>query len=160
MQGEAFEEAAKKYQNSIYAVAFHYFKNPHDANDMVQEVLLKLYQTDKAFESDDHLRHWLLRVTVNQCKKLSLSAWFCKHTSLEAYAKTLQYETAEESELFFAVMALPQKYRVVVHLYYYEEFSVQEIGEILHRNPATVRTQLRRARNLLKERLTDVWQDE
>ena len=160
MQGGPFEAAAEKYKDSIYAVAFHHFKNPHDADDIVQEVLLKLYQTDKVFESDEHLRRWLLRVAVNQCKKLSLSAWFRKCTPLEAYAQTLHYETPEESDLFFAVMALPQKYRVVIHLYYYEDFSIREMREILHLKETTVRTRLRRARILLKERLSDVWQEE
>ncbi len=78
---------------------------------------------------------------MNQCKNLSLSAWFRKRTPLEAYAQTLHYKTPEEIDLFFAVMALPQKYRAVIHLYYYlyyyENFSTREMGEILHLKEAT-----------------------
>ena len=91
MRGFDFETAAEKYRDNIYAVAFNYFKNAPDADDIVQDVLLKLYRTDKIFESEDHVRNWLLRVTVNQCKKISVSSWFRKNVPLETYAESLEY---------------------------------------------------------------------
>lgn len=160
MRGQAFEEAAKKYKDHIYAVAFNYFRNQADADDIVQDVLLKLYRADREFESDDHVRNWLLRVAVNQCKKVSVSSWFRKNMPLETYAESLRYETPEKSDLFFAVMNLPKKYRIAVHLFYYEDYSTREIADMLKLKEATVRTRLLRARKLLKERLSDVWNEE
>ena len=160
MRGFDFETAAEKYRDNIYAVAFNYFKNAPDADDIVQDVLLKLYRTDKIFESEDHVRNWLLRVTVNQCKKISVSSWFRKNVPLETYAESLEYETPEESDLFFAVMNLPKKYRIIVHLFYYEDYSTKDIAEMLRLKEPTVRTRLMRARKILKERLSDVWNEE
>ena len=160
MRGFDFETAAEKYRDNIYAVAFNYFKNAPDADDIVQDVLLKLYRTDKIFESEDHVRNWLLRVTVNQCKKISISSWFRKNVPLETYAESLEYETPEESDLFFAVMNLPKKYRIIVHLFYYEDYSTKDIAEMLRLKEPTVRTRLMRARKILKERLSDVWNEE
>ena len=160
MRGSDFETAAEKYRDNIYAIAFNFFKNSSDADDVVQDVLLKLYRTERTFESDEHVRNWLLRVAVNQCKKISISSWFRKNMPLEEYAESLQYETPEESDLFFAVMALPKKYRAIVHLYYYEDYSTREIAEMLRLKEPTVRTRLLRARKTLKERVSDVWNEE
>ena len=160
MRGFDFETAAEKYRDNIYAVAFNYFKNAPDADDIVQDVLLKLYRTDKIFESEDHVRNWLLRVTVNQCKKISVSSWFRKNVPLETYAESLEYEMPEENDLFFAVMNLPKKYRIIVHLFYYEDYSTKDIAEMLRLKEPTVRTRLMRARKILKERLSDVWNEE
>lgn len=160
LEKEEFEREAGKYMDNIFAVAFNYFKDPADADDIVQEVLMKLLKSDKVFESSEHVRNWLLRVTVNQCRKVSVSSWFRKSMPLEDYAESLKYEDPEESELFFAVIGLPKKYRIVVHLYYYEDYSTAEIAELLKIKESTVRTRLRRARIRLKEVLTDEWEDE
>lgn len=160
LRNEDFEREAEKYMDNIFAVAFNYFKDPADADDIVQDVLMKLLKTDKEFESSEHVRNWLLRVTVNQCRKVSVSSWFRKSMPLEDYAESLKYEDPEESGLFFAVMGLPKKYRVVVHLYYYEDYSTAEIAELLKLKESTVRTRLRRARIRLKEVLADGWEDE
>lgn len=160
MRGYDFETAAEKYRDNIYAIAFNYFKNAPDADDIVQDVLLKLYREDKEFESEEHVRNWLLRVTVNQCKKISVSSWFRKNVPLETYAESLEYETPEESDLFLAVMNLPKKYRIIVHLFYYEDYSTRDIAQMLNLKEPTVRTRLMRARKILKERLSDVWNEE
>lgn len=160
MQGFDFEILAEKYRDNIFAVAFNFFKNSADADDITQEVLLKLFKSDREFESEEHVRNWLLRVAVNQCKKISVSSYFRKSMPLEDYAETLNYETKEESELFFAVMELPKKYRIVIHLFYYEDYSTKEISAMLGVKDATVRTRLARARKILRERLTDVWNEE
>ena len=160
MQGYDFETAAEKYRDNIYAIAFNYFKNASDADDIVQDVLLKLYRADKEFESEEHVRNWLLRVTVNQCKKISVSSWFRKNGPLETYAESREYETPEESDLFLAVMNLPKKYRIIVHLFYYEDYSTRDIAQMLNLKEPTVRTRLMRARKILKERLSDVWNEE
>ena len=166
MNGTQFERAVSNFKNNIYGIAFHYFRNPQDAEDIVQEVFLKLYRETKEFESEEHLRNWLIRVTINQCKKISVSSWFTKHTSLPEYAAGIWPDPQEEkmgneeSDLFLNVMALPKKYRIAVHLYYYEDYSTKEIAELLRVKEATVRTRLARARKMLKDTLSEVWKDE
>ena len=97
----------------------------------MQIALMKYFQAKKPFENEQHIRRWLIRVTVNECKRYLVSPWRRYTAPLEDYAETLGFETPEQSALFFAVMELPQKYRVPIHLYYYEDYSVREISEML-----------------------------
>ena len=155
---EQFSHLAKKYMDTVFRLAFNYTKSQTEADDVTQEVLIKLYRTDKEFESEKHIKHWIIRVTINECKKVLISPWK-KHTvPLEEYAGEV-FDRKEESDLFLAVMSLPKKYRIVVHLYYYEDYSVREIAEILSRKETTVQTQLMRARQKLKEQLKEAWND-
>ncbi|WP_130869619.1 RNA polymerase sigma factor [Intestinimonas massiliensis (ex Afouda et al. 2020)] len=75
MTDQQFTHLAERYMDTIFRLAFHYTRSQAEADDITQEVLLKLYRTDKAFESKDHVKHWLLRVTINSCKKALLSPW-------------------------------------------------------------------------------------
>ena len=119
---EQFSYLAKKYMDMVFRLALHYTKSRSESDDITQEVLLKLYRKDKPFESEDHVRYWLIRVTVNECKRMFLSPW--KRTEpIDDYAEQLAFKTPEHSELFHAVMALPQKYRVPLFLHYYEGYS-------------------------------------
>ena len=164
MKGAEFEAAAEHYADHIYAIAFNYFKNPYDADDIVQEVLLKLYQNEPGFESEEHLKHWLLRVAVNQCKKISLSAWHRRNVSLETWQENIPEACGEEfaetaarrDEILQGILKLPKKYRIVIHLYYYEDYDTKEIAGALNMKEATVRTRLARGRKLLKEVFSDV----
>lgn len=72
---EQFSYLAKKYMDTVFRLALHYTKSRSESDDITQEVLIKLYRTDKPFESEDHVRHWLIRVTVNECKRTFLSPW-------------------------------------------------------------------------------------
>ena len=146
--------------DNVFAVAFNYFRDPSDADDIVQEVLLKLLKSDVEFESDEHIRNWLLKVAVNQCRKVSVSSWFRKSMPLQEYAESLRYEDPEESALFFAVMGLPKKYRVVIHLFYYEDYSVRKIAEILKLSESNVKVRLSRGRALLKDSLKEEWEND
>lgn len=152
-ENEKFAECVEKYTDSVYRVAFHSCKNPADSEDIVQNVFLKLYRETKEFESEEHLRRWLLRVAVNESKKLLGSAWFRRSAPLEEYAETLEFETPEESELFFAVMALPKKYRVPVYLFYYEDYPAKEVAVMCGLKESTVQTRLQRAREKLRQTL-------
>ena len=155
---EQFSYLAKKYMDTVFRLAFHYTKSRSESDDITQEVLLKLYRTDKPFESEDHVRYWLIRVTVNECKRAFLSPW--KRTEpIEDYAEQLAFKTPEHSELFHAVMALPQKYRVPIFLHYYEGYSCGEISQFLSIPNATVRTRLRRGREQLKTDLQEANND-
>lgn len=155
LTNEQFTRYAQRYIDTVYRVAFNYIKLAADADDVTQNVFLKLLQERKPFDSDAHVKNWLIRVTVNECRNLVRSKWW-KHESFEDYAETLTFDTLAHSELFYAVMALPKKYRVPIYLHYYEEYSTQEIADILKVPKNTVCTQLKRGRELLKEALQEV----
>ena len=150
-----FADCVEKYADTVYRVAFHSCKNPADSEDIVQNVFLKLYRETKEFESEEHLRRWILRVAVNESKKLIGSAWFRRSAPLEEFTGTMEFETPEESELFLAVMALPRKYRVPVYLFYYEDYPVREIASLCSLKESTVQTRLQRARAQLREKLRE-----
>lgn len=159
MDHETFTRTAAAYKDRLFAIAFHFCKNKADAEDILQTVLLKYYRSETAFQSEEHLRNWLIRVTINEAKRLLLSPWRKRIAPLEEYAAAT-FPEQEESDLFLAVMALPQKYRIVVHLYYYEEYSVREIAQLLGIKETTIQTRLMRARKKLKETLQEAWNDE
>lgn len=142
---EAFAQNAEKYMDTVFRVAYGWLKNPDDANDVTQDVLIELYKTDKAFESDAHLKNWLIRVTVNRCKMLFRSPWR-RHEDIDDYAETLSFEQPRDEGLFKAVMALDQKYRVPLLLFYYEGYTTAEAASMLGIPEKTVSTRLYRAR--------------
>ena len=139
------------YHESVYRLAFAYCKNRADAEDITSEVFLKRFSVKKTFESASHETAWMMRVTVNLSKDLLRSFRFRFTVPLDD--TVLIFETPEESEVYRAVMDLPAKYRSVIHLYYYEGYSVAEIAKIIGRSETAVQTQLYRARKLLKTAL-------
>ena len=149
-----FCKYAEKYIDTVYRVAFSMLKNPHDSDDVTQEVFLKLYTARGEFQSEAHVKNWLVKVTVNTCRNVFRTPWR-KVEDIEEYAQTLAFETPEQSDLFLAVNSLDRKYRIAVHLYYFEGYSVKEIGEILGVSENTVSTRLARARGKLKAILTE-----
>lgn len=160
MTEQELTRAAERYRDMIFRLAFHYCRNPHDADDIVQTVLLKLLSCKKQPEGEEHLKRWLLRVTCNECKRLLVAPWRCRRSSLEDYAETLYAGDPRDGDLFLAVMELPKAYRAVTCLYYYEGYSVNEIAQITGSNPSTVRTRMLRARKLLKDKLKEDWSDD
>ncbi len=151
---EQFTAWARRYLDTVYRVAFNYIKSASDADDVTQNVFLKLLQSDMRFESEEHVKNWLIRVTINECKNLVRSRWW-RQESYEDYAANLIFDTPAHSELFYAVMELPKKYRLPIYLHYYEEYTAQEIGEILKLPKNTICTQLRRGRELLRKSLQE-----
>ena len=146
---EEFVLLAQKHMDTVYRTAYAWLKNSEDANDVTQDVLLQLYKTDKSFESDEHIKNWLIRVTINRCKMLFRSP-LRRSESIDDYAESLGFEQPEYSELFDAVMKLDKKYRVPVLLYYYDGYSTAEIANFLGISENTVSTRLFRARAKLK----------
>ena len=136
---EAFAQNAEKYMDTVFRVAYGWLKNPDDANDVTQDVLVELYKTDKAFESDAHLKNWLIRVTVNRCKMLFRSPWR-RHEDINDYAETLSFEQPRDGE----------KYRVPLLLFYYEGYATAEVASMLGIPEKTVSTRLFRARAKLR----------
>lgn len=157
MQDKEFITLAQRYMDTIFRVAYGYLRSRADADDVTQDVLLQLYKTDTAFESDEHIKRWLIRVTVNKCKNIFRSQWY-RTEDIAAYENSLPFEAPEHRELFDAVMALEKHYRVPVLLYYYEGYSQREIAELLGIPEETVRTRLFRARGKLRLTLTEVTQ--
>lgn len=154
MSKEKFAVFAEKYMDTIYRVAYSWTKNPDDANDVTQDVLIQLYKTTKEFESDSHIKNWLIKVTVNQCKMFFRSMWN-KMEDIDAYADTLGFEDESYLDLFNAVMKLDKKYSVPLMLFYYEGYSTAEISVILNIPEKTVSTRLFRAKAKLKDYLKE-----
>ena len=151
---EQFSCLVKKYIDTVFRVALGYTKSATDAEDIVQNVFLALLKEGKSFESEEHIRHWLIRVTVNEGKRWLRSPWR-RHISYEEYIAALPDVTEENRDILRTVMALPVKYRMPIYLYYYEEYSTAEIAEILKIPKGTVCTYLSRGREMLKLQLME-----
>ena len=142
------------YKGSVFRLALGYLRNRADADDVVQEVFLKLYRYDGAFESDNHARNWLLRVTVNECTAL----WRLLRRgpeNIDDYLETISVPAPQDAELIRQVMALPKRYRTVLYLHYFEGYATGDIAGLLGVPSATVRTRLARGRARLKDILTE-----
>lgn len=155
MTDEAFAQAARTYGDTIYRVAYHALGSPHDAEDVMQTVLLRLYECKKDFESEEHMKHWLLRVAVNESRRVLRSFWRRTCVPLEERYETAAPEDPEKAEVLRAVMALEPKYRLAVYLYYYEGLSVAETAAAMKANASTVQTWLLRARERLRRELAE-----
>ena len=142
------------YGNMVYRLAYARMQNRHDADDIFQEVFLRYIRRAPVFESYEHGKAWFLRTTINCCKNMWMSAWRRKTTALtDAEEQPVLYDTEEAQMLAEALAALPVKYRTVLHLYYYEELTAEEISRIQQIPAGTVRMQLSRGRTMLKDAL-------
>ena len=151
---QEFHRAAERYLDMVYRIALNYFRHPQDAEDAAQEAMLRLWRADTDFEGEEHLRHFLVRVTLNVCRDFSRSPWRKRTVPLES-CREPAFSTPERWELYQAVMALPAKYRLPLYLYYFEGYAVAEVGELLGLNPSTVQTRLARARAKLRQELEE-----
>ena len=150
----------EKYQKNLYAVAFNICKNQQDSEDVVQDTFIEYFTRRKNFESEQHIRAWLIRVTINKAKNKNKTFFRKNAVSLEDYIETLTFETEDSKNLFDEVMKLPEKYRIVIHLFYYEDYSVIEIANILKITVSNVKVRLSRGRMLLHNNMAEVWEDE
>lgn len=141
-------QVMERYGDMVYRLALAQTHSSHDADDVFQEVFLRYLRAAPVFREEEHRKAWLLRVTVNCCKKLHGSFWR-RHTV--ALSEALPAQNPEEGELLGLLEGLPPKYRAVLHLYYYEGYATEEIAAILGRSPGTVRSQLSRGRALLRD---------
>lgn len=144
----------------LYAIAFNICRNQQDAEDVVQDTFIQYHTYKKEFDTEEHIRAWLIRVAINKAKNITRSFWHRNKCNLEEYIETLTFETPESETLFDTVMKLPEKYRIVLHLFYYEDYTTQEISDILHLSVSNVKTRLSRGRALLKETLKEEWNDD
>lgn len=157
---ESVEVLVDKYKNNLFVIAFNVCKNVHDAEDVVQDTFIQYMTLKKDFETQQHIRAWLIRVAINKAKNKN-NVFFRKNMlPLEDYMESLTFESAETSDLFETVMKLPEKYRVIIHLFYYEDYSVKEISNILKLSESNVKVRLSRGRKLLKNTLKEIWEDD
>lgn len=145
------EDVIKLYSNMVYKLAFSQTRDKNTSDDIYQEVFLRYIKKEPKFETEEHRKAWLIRVTINCCKKLWSSSWIKRTVALDENTMLEMFETKEENYLHCELIKLPMKYRAVIHLFYYEDLSVEDISKVLNRKPSTVRTQLTRARYKLKE---------
>ncbi len=153
---DAFSFAFKQYTDTVYRVALHNTANFSDAEDVTQEVFIKLLETNKAFRDSEHLKAWLIRVTINLCRDKM------KKSSRETFVENIfPYKTGEEkTDVLEAVKALPEKYRNTIYLHYYEGYTAKEIGKILDAKENTVLSWLSRGRDALRKELDGGFDDE
>ncbi|MGN1338818.1 MAG: RNA polymerase sigma factor, partial [Oscillospiraceae bacterium] len=142
----------EKFSGLVFRVALCHVKNPADADDIMQDAFLALYSSKKSFTDEEHIKAWLIRVTVNKCKNLLRSCGRRLSVPLET-AEEVPFLPKERFSLLPQLMKLKPKYRVVLYMFYYEDYSVGRIAELLGEKQSTVTTRLARGRNKLRELL-------
>lgn len=149
------------YADMVYKLALSRCKNPSDAEDIFQEVFLRYISSNVTFESEEHRKAWLLRVTLNCGNKLFTSAWMRHRAPMDEQSLSAAPapESGDEAGVLTAVRKLPAAYRTVVHLFYYEDMSIKQISGILGKKEGTIKSQLNRARALLKKELKGEFDD-
>ncbi len=151
----SIETVVETYKNQLFAAAFSICRNAADAEDAVQDTLIRYYEHQMEYRDEQHLKAWLLRVVINRAKDISSSFWQRHRQNWEEYMNEIAFSEPQEERFFEITMKLPQKYRIVMYLFYYEDFSVREIADILNCRESTIRCQLTRGRALLKSKLRE-----
>ena len=150
---EEANRAIGRYADTVRRICMVHLKNESDTEDIFQTVFLKYVLHSAPFESEEHEKAWIIRVTINACKDLLRSFFRSRTVSLDDLLEQPDQVPEDHREVLEAVLALPDKYRDVVYLHYYEGYTAPEIGTILHKNPNTVYTLLTRARDELRKML-------
>lgn len=147
----------EKYSDMVYRIALTRCGTIENAEDVFQEVFLRFSEKLPKFQNSEHEKAWFIRVTLNLTKNMKQTAWNRKIVSLD---ENILFEKKEENEVFSAVCELPQNYRTVIYLLYYEGYKVKEISNLMKRREGTIKTWLFRAREILKEKLEGGFEDE
>lgn len=145
-------EIYERHKKTVGRVCFAYMKNMADTEDAVQDTFLQLIKSEAAFESEEHEKAWLIRTATNICKNV-LRHWWRKRENLEDYENLQGKENIEIDEIWSVVMGLPDKYKTVIYLYYYEGYDSVGISKILLKPQATIRYYLHKARSILRKKL-------
>lgn len=162
MTNAQYNACVEKYLNMVYRISFHYFGNREDAEDVSQDVFIKLYSCKKQFTNDDEMKAWLIRVTSNTCHNYFRNPFRKRRLELDEMeweklsdSSSSEQDVINRKVIFDAVMSLPEHYRIVVYLFYYEEYSISQISDVLKIKETTIQTRLSRAREKLKKILGD-----
>lgn len=146
------------YSGTVFRIAYSRTRNHEDAEDITQNVFLKYINANKQFSSEEHRKAWILRVAVNCTNDFVKSAHYRHRADAEQIPEQggeQFYELEEKSDVARAVSSLPEKYRIPIHLFYYEDMSIAQIAEITSQRESTVRSQLTRGRDMLRELLKE-----
>lgn len=147
-----------KYSDMVLRLALTYVKNIHDAQDICQNVFMKIFKCNNVFDDSEHEKAWIIRVTINECKDFMRSSWKKRFCCMNEVA--LPIKNNENRKVVSLVLEFPKKYCSVIYLYYFENYSTAEIAKLLNRKEATIRTQMKRARELLKTKMIGGFYDE
>ena len=151
--GKEIAEIYERHKDTIYRVCFAYMKNAMDTEDVIQDTFFNLIKSGAMFESTEHEKAWLIRAASNLCKNKLRHWWRKNRENLEDYKNLQAKNNFEIDDTFSIVMGLPDKYKTVVYLYYYECYDSVEISEILQKPQSTIRYYLSNARKILREKL-------
>ncbi len=153
---EDIETVIELYGDSVFKLAFSIIKDYASAEDIAQNVFIKYMQEKKEFQDLEHQKAWLLRTAINECKMHLRYYWNSKRVEFPSGCEMADNDMADDNSLLDIVMSLPRKYREAIHLYYYEELSIKEIAAILKKKESTIKTNLRRGKQLLKKKLEEM----
>jgi len=146
-----------KYKDILYRIAFSNIKSKADAEDVVQEAFCRYLKAKPSFDNENHEKAWFIRVVINICYDIQKRAWFSRTVGIdevpECEMKHFHLPFVEEDETLWYVMELPAAYRNPLYLFYYEDYSIKEISRVMDLGEGTVKTRLRRGRELIKERI-------
>jgi len=154
---EYIEYLVEKYADTVYRLAISRTRDRDSSEDIFQEVFLRLSKNIPDFESEEHEKAWIIRVTINCTKNLLNSKW---NRCVDILETELAEDNIEIQEVYYDVLRLPQKYRTVIHLFYYENLSIKQISKILNTKETTIKTWLSRGRQKLKNILEGGFDDE
>lgn len=160
MRENEFISIVKRNNQRIYLIALSYTKNSTDAEDILQNVFMKLWKHNKPFEDDEHIDKWLTIVCINECRDYIKNPFRKRNVPIDEAVNISAMDKTENIDLFKAVMSLPTKERTIIHLFYYEDMSINDISDILKIKESAVKTRLFRARQKLKTLLGDEWNNE
>lgn len=159
INGELFKKLVTQYGNSILRMCYMYLKDYQLAEDVTQETFLQVWNKYETFENKSSEKTWITRIAINRCKNCMRASWF-KRISIEELPEIFENDSSEmilnKGIISLKIMKLPQKYREVILLYYYQELSVKEISAVLNQKETTILQRLKRARECLKPRLQEV----
>ena len=145
--------AIEQYSDTVRRICMIHLKNYADTEDIFQTVFLKYVLSPISFKNEEHEKAWLIRVTINACKDLLKSAFRRRAVSLDSLTEQAALLPQDDRDVLEAVLSLPKKYKDVVYLHYYEEYTAPQISQILGKNVNTIYTLLTRSKQILKEKL-------
>lgn len=152
---EAVRQALEQYGDMVRRICFMHLKKEEDVEDVFQNVFFKYAKSTGSFQSSQHVKAWIIRVSINECNSL-LRGWFHRKVDLkEDLSMYGMEEKTEYPEVLQAVLSLPRNLKSVIYLYYYEGYKIVEIANILNRKENTIHTWMRRGKKQLKKMLGD-----
>lgn len=155
MTESKFNECVRTQSQRLYLIALSFTKNQADAEDILQNVYLKLWNCKKEFNSDEHMAKWLTKVCINESKDLLRLHFRKRNVTLEEAINLSNIDNTQDIDLIKAVMSLPKNQRTVIHLFYFEDLQINEIAKLLNIKESAVKTRLSRSRQKLKVKLGD-----